>query len=1701
MKKLLPIKWYLCTAILVLLLLPSQIKASHAMGANLTYTCNGPGQYTVTLQFFRDCDGISPANSYSVSYSSATCGVNASFTVSRQGSAVDITPVCPTQSTSCGGGNGAFGTEQWTYTGTLNLPQNCGNDWVLGWSTCCRNGAVTTLNGASGQSFYVSAQLDNTVSPCNNSPVFNNPPTPVVCINQPVSYSHGVSDPDGDSLRFSLANCQQSAGGSVTYGGGFSGSNPLATSGGVTIDPLTGTITFTPNAVQVGVMCVRVQEFRNGVQIGEVVRDMQFRVINCSNQAPLASGIDGTNLYVTDICVGSTLCFDILGSDANGDNVSMSWNGGIPGGQMTFSNQNSNSPSATFCWTPTLADVGTNFFTVTVQDDACPLSGVSTFSYQIDVRGTANTVSAGPDVAVCAGNSTTTLNASSSGAVSYTWSPSTGLSCTNCQSPTASPTSTTVYTVTGTFADGCAISDDVVVTVNPNPTVTVSPTNVFSCAGASAQLTASSSTAVGYNWSSGSTTASTVVSPTTTTTYTVTATDGNGCSATATGTVTIAVPTGSACNVIYASPGASGAGTSADPADLETAIGMASCNNTVIKLDIGTYVIDNAISNVTSFLTIEGGFDQSNGWRKTSAAGATTIQRSNLNVENQSGTTPRITAFYINGQTEFRFQDLTIEVVAPGINGLGGRGISAYGVHLTNCSNYNFTRVQLLNNGGGAGTPGGNGVGGLNGSNGGAGGNGDSDNQGDARAAGNGGAGGGTGAGGGGNGAAAAGGCCSTGTNGSAGGTASNFRAGGGGGGGARGGQEDRDGGTGGAGGGNTTSGFNFGGGGAGQESGCNSVISSCNASLSGDNGSAGSAGSTGGNGAGGSAGSFVGGFWQPGGQGGSGGDGQGGQGGRGGGGGAGEGGFLCTDGAGAAGGGGGGGGQGGTGASGGFGGGGSFPIYLFNNGANGIFDDCRVVSGSAGAGGNGGTGGSGGTGGTGGNGGGDDINDFEIGCGGRGGNGGNGGAGGNGGNGQAGFATQLRLDGGSSLSVSDLNFGLTGQPTIFQDNISCTNIPVNFSTAVASNWTFGTGSSPSSAAGNNVNTSYSNTGRKDIVYNGNAYTGFTNIILGTTIIPDAGTTAPIVAGDFRICAGDAIDFFANNPGTNYIYSWNMDGGATPNTYSGTSFDVVNGVTFNTPGDYYVTLQYITDCCGATVLDSLHIFVDAVPNVAIAGPTSFCADDSVGVTLTASGANTYTWGPTTGLSATTGSSVMAYPTATTTYTVTGVNAVGNCSDASNVTVTVNDLVLSPSSTDAACGADGSASVVVTGGSGVYTYNWPALGATSNTVTGLPFGTYQVLVGDLITGCSDSAFVTVNPGPGVLTPFISAVTPVTCANGNDGNATVSIIGGVGPVFLYTWTNVTTGFAQGGTAATTTPLPAGNYAVSIFDIGNPACPAAALVTIPEPTEVILDTIETTMPLCDTTSDGQIVVNASGGTGPYAYDWLNPVVSNDTISNLGIGTYTVVATDQNGCDDTLMVTLTELTNPCILPVEWAFFNAHPEDDHILLDWETALESQNAGFEILRGTDGQAFESIAWVDAQLNAAQGATYSYPDNDVIPGMLYYYRLRQVDFDGSSSLSEIRSAMLPGTQQLNVTVYPQPVRDLVYLEFPLAEAAEVRVEIVNLAGQALGIDQRYDLAAGPQRLELDLSDLADGMYFGRLHIGGRLMGTVKFVKAE
>ena len=126
------------------------------------------------------------------------------------------------------------------------------------------------------------------------------------------------------------------AGTPVTYLAPFTSNQPLSSSPAMSFNPQTGDICMTPTNLEVTVMAVLVKEYRNGVLIGSVERDIQVTVITCSNIIPTLTGINGTNSFAMTICAGEQTCFDVFSSDVDaGQNTFVTWDYAIPGADFT----------------------------------------------------------------------------------------------------------------------------------------------------------------------------------------------------------------------------------------------------------------------------------------------------------------------------------------------------------------------------------------------------------------------------------------------------------------------------------------------------------------------------------------------------------------------------------------------------------------------------------------------------------------------------------------------------------------------------------------------------------------------------------------------------------------------------------------------------------------------------------------------------------------------------------------------------------------------------------------------------------------------------------------------------------------------------------------------------------------------------------------------------------------------------------------------------------------------------------------------------------------------------------------------------------------------------------------------------------------------------------------------------------------------
>jgi gliding motility-associated-like protein len=263
---------------------------SHSVSADITYEYIGPNQYLITLRFYRDCDGIPAPPSATLNYSSS-CFSGGNITlqpIPGTGQPIPPSPCLPPVITTCAGGTG-YGVQEWIYQGTVTLPGSC-FDWLFTFNTCCLNGTISTIVNPFTQSMFISSFLDNQNAPTNSSPVFSNIPVTQFCVGNQFFYPQGATDIDGDSLVYSLIDAMGNGGVPLIYIPPYSSQQPVATTNmnGVSIDSQTGAISFTPTNIEVGIIVVLCEEFRNGVKIGHVIRHLQINIVGgCVGSAPI----------------------------------------------------------------------------------------------------------------------------------------------------------------------------------------------------------------------------------------------------------------------------------------------------------------------------------------------------------------------------------------------------------------------------------------------------------------------------------------------------------------------------------------------------------------------------------------------------------------------------------------------------------------------------------------------------------------------------------------------------------------------------------------------------------------------------------------------------------------------------------------------------------------------------------------------------------------------------------------------------------------------------------------------------------------------------------------------------------------------------------------------------------------------------------------------------------------------------------------------------------------------------------------------------------------------------------------------------------------------------------------------------------------------------------------------------------------------
>lgn len=233
----------------------------------------------------------------------------------------------------------------------------------------------------------------------------------------------------------------------------------------------------------------------------------------------------------------------------------------------------------------------------------------------------------------------------------------------------------------------------------------------------------------------------------------------------------------------------------------------------------------------------------------------------------------------------------------------------------------------------------------------------------------------------------------------------------------------------------------------------------------------------------------------------------------------------------------------------------------------------------------------------------------------------------------------------------------------------------------------------------------------------------------------------------------------------------------------------------------------------------------------------------------------------------------------------------------------------------------------------------------------------------------------------------------------------------------------------------------------------------------------------------------------TDVYNDGLFNPgkaIALTPAVSGIENGVHYVEFHNINSFSSFVYISSTEITS-VVLPVTMLYFAAEANGSEALLSWGTAKEQVNKGFEIERSADGEHWSRIGFVASRAvngNSASRLDYTFTDKAPLEGK-NFYRLKQIGLDGKDNYSQVSMVVFEGTK--GIRVYPNPVSNRLTVD-GLSAACNIRV--VNSTGQVL---KTYKVPAGTQKQEINMNDLASGLYFIHLVNEQGNISTFKVMK--
>ncbi|MCF8435276.1 MAG: T9SS type A sorting domain-containing protein [Ignavibacteriales bacterium] len=235
--------------------------------------------------------------------------------------------------------------------------------------------------------------------------------------------------------------------------------------------------------------------------------------------------------------------------------------------------------------------------------------------------------------------------------------------------------------------------------------------------------------------------------------------------------------------------------------------------------------------------------------------------------------------------------------------------------------------------------------------------------------------------------------------------------------------------------------------------------------------------------------------------------------------------------------------------------------------------------------------------------------------------------------------------------------------------------------------------------------------------------------------------------------------------------------------------------------------------------------------------------------------------------------------------------------------------------------------------------------------------------------------------------------------------------------------------------------------------------------------------------------------GASNDIVQLWINPalpgseppadVTASDVNSDIIIG---AVALRQGAQAYNVLVDGLRVAyqwNDLPLPVELISFNCKPSGTNIFLSWVTATETNNSGFYIERMKSGNEYTPIAFIEGRGTLSESSSYSYldiaPDNGT-----YFYRLKQIDFDGSYSYSQEVKAIVNNLNEFSLSQnFPNPFNPTTRIDYYIGMRSLVSLKIFDLLGNQVAYLIDEILEPGNYSVTFNASGFSSGVYFYRL----------------